>query len=191
MRPTTITRTLATVLIASAITCAVGPLRATPALAACTCPLRSDNACLDMAASAVGSWYKWGGACWKTTDREWGGADCSGLVVKAWQVPRSSKITENYHPYGTWHLFNHTTHWYAVKRASLWKGDIVGYSDPDGDGPASGHVVMYYYGDKWGLIRAYEAPRTGQRIKFGWRDISASKWKFRRRHNLIQTLGPG
>lgn len=157
---------------------------------ACTCPARYDSQCIGTAKSGVGSPYRWGHASWKTTDRAWGGADCSGFVVKAWQVPRASAITEDYHPYGTYHLFNQYHHWYAVSRAVAWKSDITGYPDPDGGGPASGHVVMYYYGDPQGNAMVLEAPGSGQRIRQAWRDISASKWRFRRRHNLIQTPGP-
>lgn len=157
------------------------------ASAACTCPPRTDQACIDMAKSGVGSPYVWGGARWSTTNRSWGGADCSGYVVKAWQVPRKSSITEQYHPYGTYHLFSTSTHWYSVSRAAMAKADIVGYSDPDGDGGASGHVVMFHYGDPYGMAMVYEAPRTGLRLRHAWRDISASKWKVRRRHNLSRT----
>lgn len=154
---------------------------------ACTCPSRTDNACIQTAKSGVGSWYKWGGAHWHLTDRDSGGADCSGFVVKAWQVPRSSPITEQYHPYGTYHLFCTTYHWYSIGRASLWKADAVGYPDPDGAGGLSGHVVLYHYGDPSGLAMVYEAPRSGLRIRHAWRDISGSKWRFRRRHNLTRT----
>lgn len=172
--------------IAVAALVAIG---AQPALA-CTCPTRSDSQCIDTARSGVGSPYSWGHARWKTTDRTWGGADCSGFVVKAWQVPRASAITEDYHPYGTYHLFNTSYHWYTIARKSLWKSDIVGYSDPDGSGSATGHVVMYYYGDVYGTAMVLEAPGSGLKIRQAWRDISATKWGFRRRHNLTQTAGP-
>lgn len=161
---------------------------APPAAAACTCPSRTDAACITTARTGLGSPYVWGGACWSTTDRDWGGADCSGYVVKAWQVPRYSSIREQYHPYGTWHLFNGDDHWYAVGRSTASFADAVGYPDPDGSGSASGHVMLYYYGDPYGMALVFEAPRAGADIRHGWRDLSASKWRFRRRHNLYRTL---
>jgi hypothetical protein len=163
---------------------------ATPAFA-CTCPSVSDNYCLDIGMSGVGSPYLWGHAAWKTTDRTWRGADCSGFLIKAWQVPRLSVITEDYHPYGTWHIFTQTYHWYAISRANLWKADAVGYPDPDGSGPRTGHVVLYYAGDPYSRGLCLEAPGSGQTIRMAWRDISGSQWRFRRRHNLRATLGPG
>lgn len=176
--------------VISLATLAVSLWVAPHAALACTCPQRTDNACIDLAKTGVGSPYKWGGACWSVTNRSWGGADCSGYVVKAWQVPRTSSIAENYHPYGTVHLFNDTYHWYAISRSALWKADAIGYSDPDGSGPASGHVVMFHYGDPYGLAMVYEAPGSGLTLRHEWRDISASKWRFRRRHNLVVTFGP-
>lgn len=162
---------------------------ASPALA-CTCPLATDNYLIDFGRSGVGSPYLWGHAAWKTSDRSWKGADCSGFLIKSWQVPRSSASTEDYHPYGTWHIFTQTYHWYAISRASLWKTDAVGYPDPDGSGPKTGHVVMYYFGDPYGRGLCLEAPGSGQAIRMAWRDISGTQWRFRRRHNLRQTLGP-
>lgn len=162
---------------------------AATAHAACTCPLRTDNACIDLGQTGIGSPYWWSHACWSTTNRNWGGADCSGFVVKTWQVPRSSPITEDYHPYGTYHLFNYRYHWYPVARSTAWKGDAVGYPDPDGaSGPQKGHVVLYYTGSAYG--NAYVLESTPPRIVKHWRSLSGSKWGVRRRHNLVTTAGP-
>ncbi len=152
---------------------------------ACTCPSATPDGCISIARSGVGSPYLWGHAAWSTRDRNWMGADCSGLVVKAWQVPRASATWEDYHPYGTWHLFRTSTHWYGIQRGAVDKADAVGYPDPDGSsGPATGHVVLYYYGDAYGNAMVIEAPGSGQRIRQDWRDVSAYKWRFIRRHNL-------
>lgn len=187
MRGVTLNRSIRAAGIAAALLC--GALGSTPVPAlACTCPARAEVDCLRLASSGVGSPYAWGGARWSTKNRSWGGADCSGFVVKAWQVPRTSAITEQYHPYGTYHLFNNSTHWYAVSRASVWFADAVGYPDPDGSGSATGHVVLYDGGDPYGLALVYEAPGSGMRIRHAWRDISAPKWRFRRRHNMRRTL---
>lgn len=163
-------------------------LMAAPTAHGCTCPAWTDSDCYGIAVSGIGSPYKWGGACWKTTDRSWGGADCSGYLVKAWQVPRRSAITEQYHPYGTWHLFNETTHWYAISRSYVWIGDALGYPDPDGGGPATGHVVMYVWGDPYGLAYVMEAPGSGLKIREVWKDVSSSKWRARRRHNMSRVI---
>lgn len=156
----------------------------------CTCPSRTDNQCIDLAKTGVGSPYWYGHAAWSTQDRNWKGADCSGFVVKAWQVPRTSNVWEDYHPYGTVHLFGSAYHWYSVSRASAWKGDAVGYPDPSPDPNTYGHVVLFYYGDPYGSAMVLEAPGTGYRIRQAWRNISSSKWRFRRRHNLTLTAGP-
>jgi cell wall-associated NlpC family hydrolase len=158
--------------------------------AACTCPVRTDFQCLDTAATGVGSPYWWGHAAWSTGDRDWKGADCSGFVVKAWQVPRTSVTWEDYHPYGTSDLFGASYHWYTVSRSTATRADGVGYPDPDGSGSATGHVVLYDRGDPYGTALVYEAPGSGLRIRHVWKDLSASKWRVRRRHNMIPTQGP-
>lgn len=164
---------------------------ASPAAATtCACPIRYDHQIIDLAQTGVGSPYWWGHACWSTANRNWGGSDCSGFVIKAWQVPRSSSIGEDYHPYGTYHIFNSYAHWYWVARSEAWRADAIGYPDPDGSGAATGHVVLYYYGDPYGTVMAIEAPGSGLRIRQAWRDVSASKWRFRRRHNLRHTTNP-
>lgn len=165
---------------------ALGPAAA--ANAACTCPSRTDYACISLGNTGVGSPYDWSHARWSTANRNWGGADCSGFVVKAWQVPRSSPITEDYHPYGTYHLFNFRYHWYPVARSTAWKADAVGYPDPDGNGQLKGHVVLYYYGSAYG--NAYVLESTPPRIVKHWRSLSGTKWGVRRRHNLLVTAGP-
>ncbi|MBA4371094.1 MAG: hypothetical protein C0418_05915 [Coriobacteriaceae bacterium] len=175
--------TLATVPLAVVFALAAAPAEAL----ACTCPTRYDYQCIDFARTAVGSWYVWGGSQWSTTDRNWKGADCSGLLCKGWQVAVASRADSAYHPYSTTNLFNNTYHWYSVSRGSAWKGDAVGYPPA---GTESGHVVMYYYGSPYGQAYVIEAPRAGYRIRQGYKDISASKWQFRRRHNLTLTAGP-
>jgi hypothetical protein len=153
---------------------------------ACTCPTVTDSSCIDRGETGVGSPYWLGHACWNMTYRNWGGADCSGFVIKSWQVPRASYITEDYHPYATGDIFNTTPHWYKQYRVNLWKADAVGYPPPAGQ--PYGHVLMWYFGDKNGTSYVLEA--TGSRIQEHYRDISGGQWQFRRRHNLIMTAGP-
>ncbi len=167
------------------LSCAIAP----PPALACSCPTRIDTAAISTAISGVGSPYWWGHAAWDPDDRDWKGADCSGFVIKAWQVPRLSPISEDYHPYGTHHIFNTTYHWYSISRSSAWRADAVGYPDPDGTGSQTGHVVLYERGDAHGNALVLEAPGSGLRIRRAWRDISSSKWRFRRRHQLIRDYG--
>jgi len=49
---------------------------------------------LEIARSAVGSPYVWGGDSWNPFNRNWNGADCSGLVSRAWQVNEARFTTE-------------------------------------------------------------------------------------------------
>lgn len=169
---------------AFAVVLALGTVGA--AHAACSCPVRYDHECLTLGRTGVGSEYWLGHACWSTSNREWGGSDCSGFVAKAWQVPRRSSIYEDYHPYSTTDLFTQRYHWYPVGRSTAYKADAVGYPPPPGK--KYGHAVLYYYGSAYGQAFVYEA--TPPRIVAHWRDLSGSGWYVRRRHNLIQTYGP-
>lgn len=174
-----------TVVLAFAMVLAI----ATPALA-CTCRTMIDTSIIDLGRSGVGSRYWWGHACWNPSNRAWGGADCSGFLDKAWQVARPSATTEDYHPYGTWHLFNSNPHWYSIDRGRAFKGDACGYPDPDGSGSMTGHVVLYWFGNPYKIAWVLEAEGSATGIVQHTRDLSNDKWRFIRRHNLTQTYGP-
>jgi hypothetical protein len=176
----------ATTLMAAVLLGAALALGSATSALACTCPTVTDNQCIDLGATGAGSPYWLGHACWSTSNRNWGGADCSGFLIKSWQVPRSSRISEDYHPYGTSTIFTTAPHWYKTYRVNLCKADAIGYPPPAGQ--LYGHVIMWYFGDKNGVSYVLEA--TGSRIQAHYRDISGGQWQFRRRHNLIQTPGP-
>ncbi len=70
-------------------------------LALAECPEISVSDIIDYAADGVGSHYVWGGSTWDSSDRSWGGADCSGYAAKVWQVPKYTDSRTTYHPYST------------------------------------------------------------------------------------------
>jgi uncharacterized protein YraI len=120
-----------------------------------------DNA-IARAMAAVGFSYYWGGGAWLAggaTSSNKGsctgscpscshsgsyGADCSGLVAKAWQFgPKALEV--NAHPYSTASFVNDTSNWKTVSRGSLKAGDALVYNSG-----GHGHVALYEKGDGWG-----------------------------------------
>ena len=80
------------------------------------------------------------------------GADCSGMVAKAWQVPSSNDdLTSDSHPYSTGNFISGTSQWSIVSRGSLETADALAYNNG-----SSGHVVLYESGDGWGSVWVYE-----------------------------------
>ncbi|MFO0743283.1 MAG: SH3 domain-containing protein [Labilithrix sp.] len=121
------------------------------------------------AKAAMGFSYYWGGGAWlaagptsstkgsctgscpSCTHRGSYGADCSGLVAKAWQFGPKS-LSTNAHPYGTTHFVNDVSgKWKTVSRASMKAGDALVYNSG-----GRGHIVIYEKGDVWGSPTVYE-----------------------------------
>jgi uncharacterized protein YraI len=121
-----------------------------------------DNA-IARAKSAVGFSYYWGGGAWLPTGATSSnkgscsgscpscshsgkyGADCSGLVAKAWQFGTTA-LEVNSHPYSTSSFVSDSAgHWSTVSRGSLRKGDALVYNSG-----GHGHIAMYEKGDGWG-----------------------------------------
>jgi len=121
-----------------------------------------DNA-IARAKAAVGFSYYWGGGAWLPTGATSSskgscsgscpscshsgkyGADCSGLVAKAWQFGTKA-LEVNSHPYSTASFVNDSAgKWSTVSRSSLRKGDALVYNSG-----GRGHIVMYEKGDGWG-----------------------------------------
>ena len=134
---------------------------------------------INIAASGVGSPYVWGGSTWSTTNRSWGGADCSGYVGKCWQVARDSAITEVYHPYSTFHFYNYNYYWSSVSRSATVRADAMVYNDG-----SAGHIVLFDSGDPWGSLLTYEAKGTAYGIVHAWRTCS-SAYVTKRRQQII------
>lgn len=131
-------------------------------------PASPDNA-LARAKKAVGFSYYWGGGAWleagvSTSTRgscsgscpscsHSGkyGADCSGLVAKAWQFGVKA-LEVNSHPYSTASFVNDAAgKWSTVSRGALRKGDALVYNKN-----GAGHIVMYEKGDGWGTPTVIE-----------------------------------
>jgi hypothetical protein len=117
----------------------------------------------------VGFSYWWGGGAWLPTgvtpatagscSGNCGacshsgsyGADCSGMVAKAWQYGNKD-LAVNSHPYNTSvFVLPKAGYWSDVSRASLAPGDALVYNT---DG--AGHIVLWEKGDGWGTSTVYE-----------------------------------
>jgi cell wall-associated NlpC family hydrolase len=128
----------------------------------------ADNA-IARAKKAVGFSYYWGGGAWTAagvTSSTKGscsgscpscshsgkyGADCSGLVAKAWQFGTKA-LEVNSHPYSTVSFNSDSSgKWSTVSRASLRKGDALVYNKN-----GAGHIVIYEKGDGWGTPTVIE-----------------------------------
>lgn len=127
-----------------------------------------DNA-IARSAAAVGFSYYWGGGAWVAsgaTSSNKGscsgscpscshsgkyGADCSGLVAKAWQYGTKA-LEVNSHPYSTASFVNDVSgKWYTVSRGAMKRGDALVYNSN-----GAGHIVVYEKGDGWGSPTVYE-----------------------------------
>lgn len=121
------------------------------------------------AKASVGFSYWWGGGAWlaggpssKTRGSCKGscpscshsghyGADCSGMVAKAWQFGVKA-LSTNSHPYST-ASFVHDAKgkWKTVSRSKLKAGDALVYNSG-----GAGHIVLWEKGDGWGSSTVYE-----------------------------------
>ena len=126
-----------------------------------------DNA-IARAKAAVGFSYYWGGGAWLASGPSSStagsctgscpscshsgkyGADCSGLVAKAWQFG-SKDLAVNSHPYSTASFNGSSSSWSTVSRAAMKKGDALVYNSS-----GHGHIVIYEKGDAWGTPTVIE-----------------------------------
>ena len=121
-------------------------------------------------------------------DRNFGGADCSGLVCKAWSLTRWTPYRVNYHgPYSTGHLIQTPgAYWDEVDRSDLLYGDAIVYRYDT----SSGHTYIYLSGDGWGEHEVYEARGSAYGILHRWRTVPSGMYdeKGIRRDRLIENL---
>lgn len=104
------------------------------------------------------------------------GADCSGFVAKAWQVPGSNtSLTTDAHPYSTYNFYSETTHWNRISRESIARADALVYRSG-----GSGHIVLYESGSPWGSHWVYEARGCSAGIGHNLRSFSSSYRTIRR-----------
>ena len=108
------------------------------------------------------------------------GADCSGFVAKAWQVPGAIAVTDDAHPYSTFHFYNYAYHWDHIGRGNADKADAFVYNSG-----GAGHIVLYESGDPWGWVTAIECKGCSYGCVRGSRTLT-SAYQARRRHNLVE-----
>ncbi|RME28350.1 MAG: PEGA domain-containing protein, partial [Deltaproteobacteria bacterium] len=157
---------------------------------------------IDLAKPAVGYSYWWGHGCWRTDGTQHGscsgscpdcthsgsyGADCSGFVAKVWQVPSSSAVTTDSHPYSTREFRYSETHWDQIPRDQAQIADAFVYRNSSN---TAGHIVLYESGDPWGSIWTYEARGCSYGIVHNLRTLSSSYVAIRR-HNLSEQPANG
>jgi cell wall-associated NlpC family hydrolase len=148
-------------------------------------PPMSRHEIIARAESAVGSAYTWGRESW-TPNTAGPGPDCSGLVLKCWEVPRTLLYQEEDGVNGS--ISPRYTVSYFVKnlgpwtslanRSQLLAGDTLAYVSG-----SSGHIVIYAEGDAWNYPIVYEAPYTGANVRRASRYLS-SAYQPRRRNGL-------
>jgi hypothetical protein len=152
-------------IVAASLLAGAGLLAATPAHAAI--PVMSRPEIIARAESALGSDYMWGRESW-TPNATGSGPDCSGLVLKCWEVPRSllyqeedgenSTITPRY---TSNEFYNCLGPWYALSdRSTMAEGDAFAYNDG-----SAGHVMLYAGGDAYSYPIVYEAPYPGATVR--------------------------
>ena len=155
-------------------------------------PTSPDNA-FARAKAAVGFSYYWGGGAWQAAGASSSnkgscsgscpscshsgkyGADCSGLVAKAWQFG-AENLETNSHPYATSSFVNDSSgHWSTVSRASLKKGDALVYNTG-----SAGHIVLYEKGDGWGTPTVVECRGCSYGCVYDARSFSSTYHGIRR-----------
>jgi uncharacterized protein YraI len=121
------------------------------------------------AQSSVGFSYWWGGGAWLASGPTAStrgscsgscpscshagsyGADCSGMVAKAWEFGPTDLATDA-HPYGTSSfVVDAAGKWSTVSRSALRAGDAMVYNSG-----GAGHIVLWESGDGWGTSTVYE-----------------------------------
>lgn len=139
-----------------------------------------------IAASATGFSYRWGGSRWLVGDSNVGtcsaepgsggcpncthkgpwGADCSGLLNVAWQLPGPLPTHLGAHPYSSWHFAHQAQHWLHIPDAAVQQGDAYAYHKA-----GSGHVFVVDQLDPWGHAMAWECKGCAVGCVYGLRDI--------------------
>lgn len=155
-------------------------------------PSMTRQQIVDRAVYGVGYSYWWGHGCWRTDGQYPGscsgscpscthtgsyGADCSGYVAKAWQVPSEIALTTDSHPYSTANFRWDTTWWSQVGWGEAKMADAFVYRNSANTG---GHVVLYESGDPWGSIWVYEAKGCSYGIVHNLKELSTSYVAIRR-----------
>lgn len=152
-------------------------------------PVMTRSEIIARAETALGLTYGWGRESWMPNAGYGTGSDCSGLVLKCWEVPKTllyeeeAGVNATISPrYTTYQFYHCLGPWYALaSRADLKEGDILVKRNS-----TSGHVVLYAGGDSWNYPVIYEAPGTGLKIRKVSRYLG-SEYLPRRRTQLWET----
>ncbi len=174
---------------AAAVVVALTLLAWLPAAVQAAAPPMSRPEIIARAESALGTAYTWGRESWSPDAGGGSGPDCSGFVLKCWEVPNTLLYQEEdgvnatiYPRYTTYSFYNNLGPWRPVSdRASLLPGDALVYNDG-----SAGHVVLYAEGDGWNYPIVYEAPYTGATVRRASRYLS-SVYQPRRRDGLTDS----
>lgn len=151
-----------------------------------------DNA-FARAKAAVGFSYYWGGGAWLASGPTAStkgsctgscpscshsgkyGADCSGLVAKAWQYGTKA-LEVNSHPYSTANFVKDLAgKWKTVSRSSMKKGDALVYNNG-----SAGHIVLYEKGDAWGSPTVVECRGCSYGCVYNARSFTSNYHAIRR-----------
>jgi uncharacterized protein YraI len=117
------------------------------------------------------------GSCPNCTHQDDYGADCSGFVAKAWQIPSPTPLATDRHPFATYNFYHQSSsHWDVVPRSELQPADALVYN-----ANGSGHIVLVEKStDPWGSLWLYEARGCSYGIVHNLRTISTSYKAIRR-----------
>jgi uncharacterized protein (TIGR03382 family) len=118
---------------------------------------------LAIAKTIPGFSYWWGGSKWSPGASDKGrcigagcpacshtglwGADCSGFVGKAWQVPSPIALTTASHPYVADSFTSSASYWTVISRSNLKMMDAMS---------SSHHTWLFEKGDPWGYAWSFE-----------------------------------
>jgi cell wall-associated NlpC family hydrolase len=151
-----------------------------------------DNA-IARAQASVGFSYWWGGGAWLPNGPSASskgscsgncpscshagkyGADCSGMVSKAWQFGVKD-LSVNSHAYSTSsYIHDAPGKWSTVSRGALKRGDAMVYNTG-----SAGHIVLWEKGDGWGASTVYECKGCSYGCVHDTRTFSSSYKGIRR-----------
>ncbi len=166
-------------------------------------PLSRDEI-IARAKTVVGYSYWWGHGKWRTDGAQHGscsgscpscshsgsyGADCSGFVGKAWQVPSPSPVTQEQSPhYTTWSYAGSSSMWGPISKTAGKRGDAYVYNSG-----GAGHIFLFEGTTNWSYVKAYECKGCSYGCVYGTRELSAV-YSGRRRAavtDVVDTDGDG
>jgi hypothetical protein len=138
--------------------------------------------------------YWWGHGQWRMDGKQpghcsgscgacthWGGlgADCSGFIGKAWQIPSPISVSSPHHPYNTTSFHGSELHWkHIVKKTAKAMDAMVR------DSGGSGHIIMFKKGNPYGSSYVYECAGCSIGCVYNLRGVDAS-YVGVRRNNVI------